>query len=223
MPEMTNILERRAPGCAIGILIVGNVCGSPETKALDDAKHSLEKTIRNACGGMARKELAAIHPIDAYVSYYKKFGYSYHVLGQLESILGGKSLPGGNPLVGAMFAAELKNMLLTAGHDLDGVSLPISLSTAAGTEEYALLNGRVSAAVAGDYVLSDGEGPLSSILRGPAGRACITARTKNVLYTVYAPRSIEEELVCRHLDDIETYVRMYCADSATLAKKVYPG
>lgn len=42
---------------------------------------------------------------DAYILYYKKFGYTYHVLPQLESVIKGKTIPFGLPLVEAMFIA----------------------------------------------------------------------------------------------------------------------
>jgi hypothetical protein len=41
-------------------------------------------------------------------------------------------------LVEAMFIAEVKNMLLTAGHDLDAVQLPITLDVSKGDGRYIL-------------------------------------------------------------------------------------
>lgn len=223
MPDRKNILEIHAQGCSIGILAMRNVHGAVDAEAPDHVIKDMESTIRNTYGGMTRKELAGIHPMDVYTSYYKKFGYTYHVLGQLESIIHGKSIPSGIPLVGAMFTAEMKNMLLTAGHDLDQLALPLGLGTTTGRESYVSLSGKSVATVPGDFMLFDGEGTLSSILRGPAKRACITEQTRNVLLTVYAPHGVEEELIYRHLDNLEYNIREFYKDCVTESKEVIQG
>ncbi len=103
--------------CKVGILVVENVHGS-SSDALLNEKRTVELEIRTAYQSMSRGEIKRIHPMDAYVEYYRKFGYSYHVLQQLESVVKGREIPGVIPLVTAMFMAELKNMILTVGHDL---------------------------------------------------------------------------------------------------------
>ena len=66
------------------------------------------------------------HPVlQAYDAYYRQFKKTYHVQLQLESILfKGKSIPSVAALVEAMFMAEMNDLLLTAGHDLDALHLP---------------------------------------------------------------------------------------------------
>ena len=53
----------------------------------------------------------------------------------------GKSLPNVAALVEAMFVAELKNMLLTAGHDADKLDGDLTLDIANGAETYQLMSG----------------------------------------------------------------------------------
>ena len=63
--------------------------------------------------------------LQVYDTYYKRFKKTYHVQLQLESIVfKGKSIPSVAALVEAMFMAEIKNMLLTAGHDLEACRCP---------------------------------------------------------------------------------------------------
>lgn len=83
------------------------------------------------------------HPVlQAYNTYYCRFKKSYQVQLQLESIAWkGKSIPSVSALVEAMFMAEMKNMLLTAGHDLDVLQLPLTLDVSKGTESYQLMRG----------------------------------------------------------------------------------
>ena len=69
-----------------------------------------------------------IEPLPAYAAYYKRFGQRYHVGMQLESVAQkGKDLPDVAALVEGMFVAELRNLILTAGHDLDQIALPLRL------------------------------------------------------------------------------------------------
>lgn len=84
--------------------------------ALEAAKRRLEKDLRAGAGGPAADRI-----LRAYLDYYRARGSTYHVKAQQESVaLKGKPLPRRAALVEAMFMAELKNLILTAGHDLDG-------------------------------------------------------------------------------------------------------
>ena len=63
---------------------------------------------------------------------------------QLESVaLKNRNLPRISALVSAMFAAELKNQLLTAGHDISKLQRPVVLNIATGNESYTGMNGKV--------------------------------------------------------------------------------
>ena len=152
----------------------------------------------------------ANHPVlQAYHAYYRRFNKTYHVQLQLESIvLKGKSLPSGSALVEAMFMAEVENLLLTAGHDLDALDLPIRLEVSKGDEHYTLLRGQAQVLKAGDMLMADGAGVISSILYGPDQRTQITASTRNVVYTVYAPPGVDAQAVQRHLQAIQQNVRL---------------
>jgi DNA/RNA-binding domain of Phe-tRNA-synthetase-like protein len=105
-------------------------------------------------------------------------------------------------LVECMFMAEVKDMLLTAGHDLDTLHLPLTLDVAKGTETYTLLRGTEQITKAGDMMISDSEGIISSIIYGPDQRTQITAQTRNAVFTVYAPEGISKEQVAGHLQEI---------------------
>ncbi|MBN1192011.1 MAG: hypothetical protein JXA46_19825 [Dehalococcoidales bacterium] len=218
-----NKLEKGPHECSIGILIMHEVLNGPSNEKLNTIKHDITDFLRDKYSRTGRKELKSMHPIDVYIAYYKRFGYSYHLLLQLESILRGKSMPDISSLVNAMFMAEMKNMLLTAGHDLDKIALPLCLKRSCG-ESYTALNGSAVTTIPGDVMIEDKKGVISSILRGPDARTGIDAKTSRVLFTVYAPPGIEDELIYRHMDDIESYVKVFSNGSATCLKKVFtPG
>ena len=99
--------------------------------------------IRSRYGHLDRATLKALHPIKSYVDYYRSFGYSYHVLGQLERILSGKrSMASASGLLSAMFLTELESMILTAGHDLDTLQTPLRLTALTGQERYLSISGK---------------------------------------------------------------------------------
>ncbi|WP_197081062.1 phenylalanine--tRNA ligase beta subunit-related protein [Gordoniibacillus kamchatkensis] len=206
----------------MGILILRHVENvESAAKRLEPVKRDLEQTIREQYGQASRKQLASVHPTDVYVSYYKTFGYSYHVLLQLESVIKGKPIPNVLAPVTAMFVAELKNTVLTAGHDLEKVTFPLQVKRATGNERYTSINGKELSVVPEDILLADQEGVISSILKGPDDRTSIRKQTRHLLFTAYAPSGIEQELVERHLDDIEAYIRMFVPESVTALKLVY--
>jgi len=195
------------PGAHAGILVIRGAANPPAHAELEDRKRDLEGRLRAQFTGGDRRSIAALPSIAAYNAYYKPFKKTYHVQQQLESIaFKGKDIPSVAGLVEAMFMAELKNQLLTAGHDLDTVRLPITLHVSDGTEQYVVLRGDEQTLKAGDMYIADQEGVISNILYGPDQRTCITAGTRNVLFTVYAPNGIAPQAVHDHLQDIRDYV-----------------
>ena len=140
---------------------------------------------------------------------------------QLESVaLKSKSIPSVAALVEAMFMAELKNMLLTAGHDFSRIVQPLTLDLSAEGETYHGIRGKTESCKAGDMVIRDGEGIISSVLYGPDARTRIIAETDAVLFTVYAPEGVNGEAVHAHLLDIEEYVRLASPHAKTDAVQV---
>ena len=195
------------PDAHAGILVIRGVDNPPVHAELERHKRELEERVRGQFSGGDRRAIASLPTTQAYNAYYRPFKKTYHVQHQLESIaFKGKSIPSVAGLVEAMFMAELKNQLLTAGHDLDMVRIPITLSVSDGTEQYVVLRGEDQTLKAGDMYIADREGVISNILYGPDRRTCITAATHNVLFTVYAPRGIPPQAVHSHLEDIRDYV-----------------
>jgi len=204
------------PGAAIGVLAVRDVANPERHSELDARKAELENELRARFAGHDRSALKAIPTIRAYNDYYKRFGKSYHVQLQLESIVHkGKTIPRVAALVEAMFMAELKNQLLTAGHDLDSLEIPVGVDVASGNESYVRMVGREQILKAGDMMISDARGVISSVVYGPDRRTRITPRTRRVLFTVYAPPGIDGEAVRLHLEDIRANVLVVSPDAHT--------
>jgi len=215
-------LKTAYPGGLIGAVLIKNASNSGFNTRLEKKKEELENDLRTRYENINRSDLGLTEPIKTYVNYYKRFKKTYHVLLQLESIvLKKKSIPNVAPLVETMFMAELKNLLLTAGHDMDAVKLPIRVDLSQGNERYILLNGQEKELAPGDMMMVDGSGIISSIIYGPDNRTQITQNTKNVLFVVYAPPGINEGLLEQHLQDINQYVKIVSPDAILETQKVY--
>jgi DNA/RNA-binding domain of Phe-tRNA-synthetase-like protein len=210
------------PGASIGILAMRDVANPAAHTGLEAKKAALEEELRARYAGYDRAALRALPVLQAYASYYKRFRKTYHVQLQLESVaLKGKSIPSVAALVETMFMAELKNQLLTAGHDLEAVRQPVRVDVADGSETYVRLNGQEQQLKAGDMYIADTQGILSSILYGPDRRSQIRPETAQVLFTVYAPTDVDRETVHRHLQDIQSFVLLVTPEAETTLLNVY--
>jgi DNA/RNA-binding domain of Phe-tRNA-synthetase-like protein len=195
------------PGAAVGVLAMTDVVNPNQHPGLEQRKRELEEQLRDQYAGHSRAALRALPEIQTYHAYYKRFKKTYHVQLQLESVvLKGKSLPRVAALVESMFMAELQDMLLTAGHDLEVVQPPVGIDVADGSECYVRINGQEQQLKAGDMMISDAQGVISSVLYGPDLRTQITPETRQALFTAYAPPGIEQEKVLNHLQNIRDNV-----------------
>jgi DNA/RNA-binding domain of Phe-tRNA-synthetase-like protein len=209
------------PKAAVGVVALGNVHNPASHAELDRQKEALEAALREAYRDYGRAQLSALPSIAPYVAYYKRFKKTYHVLQQLESVaLKGKPIPRTAALVEAMFMAELKNQLLTAGHDLDLVQEPVSVTVARGDEVYAGISGREIETKAGDMVIRDAEGILSSIVYGPDERTKIRPETQRVIFTVYAPAGIEPGPLAGHLNDLKRFVEVISPEAEVVEERI---
>ncbi|MBE5988754.1 MAG: hypothetical protein E7250_13615 [Paenibacillaceae bacterium] len=207
-------VKKNYPGTHLGVLIVKGITQKAECKKEDEA--AFLNALRKKYEGVTRKELKTQSPVDAYAAYYKRFGQSYHLLAQLDSMLKGeKTCVYKSPLLQSMFFNELESMLLTAGHDLNKLRLPLHLNLAAGTECYQSVSGRELTAAAGDMIMSDSTRVFSSILKGPDYDTRLTPDTRDVLFTIYAPPGIDAFKVKTALIRLEERIRAFAPGSKT--------
>lgn len=224
MLEVTSAWRSAYPRAHAGLLVMRSVVNPSHHPVLESRKKALEETLRTQFSGQDRATLSNSPVLRAYNDYYRRFKKTYHIQLQLESIvLKGKSIPSVAALVEAMFMAEMQDMLLTAGHDLDVLRPPLSLDVATGSERYTLLRGEEQTLKAGDMIISDQEGIISSIVYGPDRRTQITPETRNVLFTVYVPPGIGEQAVSAHLDHLKDNVMLFAPQAQVELSTVYKG
>ena len=110
--------------------------------------------------------------------------------------------------------AELQNMVLTAGHDLDAVAPPVRVDATVGGERYVQLNGSEAGLEPGDMMMADATDHLERP-PGPDQRTRIAAATSAVLFAVYAPAGVGEQTVRDHLEDIRSNVLLVAPEAET--------
>jgi DNA/RNA-binding domain of Phe-tRNA-synthetase-like protein len=209
------------PGASVGFLVMAPVANPKHHPALEARKEALEASLRTRYGDLDPDALKALPEVAAYRDYYGQFRKSYHVRMQLESVVhDGRSIPSVAALVEAMFMAELDTMLLTAGHDVDALVGAVRVDVADGTERYTKLNGKPQTCKAGDQLMADREGVISSILYGPDRRTRIRPETQRVCFAVYAPAGIGVDRLDGHLEDLASNVRVIVPDAETIQRLI---
>ncbi len=220
MLNVTDDWKKAFPGAYAGVLSIGGVINPDHHPELDAVKRKLEDDLRTKFNDPA--EIKALQQIKAYTAYYKRFKKTYHVQHQLDSIaFRGKSIPKVAALVEAMFIAELKNMLLTAGHDRDSIKGRITLHVSKGTEKYIRMNGQEQELKPGDMMIADEQSVISNIIYGPDRRTMITPQTRNALFTVYGAPGIGEPEIRKHLEEISAHVKLIAPDARIEALEIH--
>jgi DNA/RNA-binding domain of Phe-tRNA-synthetase-like protein len=206
-------------GARVGLLALQGVRNPGSHPGLEQHAREIEARLRVAFAGADRAALANLPASQAYQRHYKAFGQTYHVLRQLESVvIKGRPLASPSALVLAMFVAELESLLLTAGHDLDRVELPLLLDCSSDGDAFTGLGGREHAPRPGDMLMRDQSGIISAVIYGPDQRTQLRPETRRVLYTVYAPAEITDAAVYAHLEQLAANVRLMAPEAQTMAQ-----
>jgi DNA/RNA-binding domain of Phe-tRNA-synthetase-like protein len=206
----TDRWRQAYPGAHIGLLLVSGADNTVRPTALEQAKRQLEAVLRKRYQDFDRPGLRQISELNAYRAYYKRFGNTYHVQLQLESVvLGGKSLPAVSPLVDACFAAELETLILTASHDSDRLVWPVEIDVAIGGERIVQMSGVEKAVKTGDMLMRDALSVVCTVLYGQDQRTAITPNTRRALFVAYVPAGIPQEIVSAHLEQIKANVLLF--------------
>jgi DNA/RNA-binding domain of Phe-tRNA-synthetase-like protein len=219
--DVDPIWRQAHPGASVGLIAMRGVANPASNDTLNDLATALETDVRSRFESADRETIRATPPLPAYAAYYKRWGQRFHVAMQLESVAQkGKALPRVAALVEAMFIAELRNLLLTAGHDLDALQLPVRLSVGVG-ESFTVPSGQETSVKSGDMAIADARGRvLSAIVTGPSDLARIGPETTAALFYTYAPPGVDSGLVDAHLHEIERNVRLISPDGKVLAREI---
>lgn len=197
-------LSKYFPDLKVSTIEVRNLDNKKLDEELEKEKRKIEASIR-----ANSKEFLESDVIKKYNEFFKKFGKKYPIEYQIKSIVEGKSFPSQYTVVESMFMAELKNMYLTAGHDLDLISGSLNTTITRDGEEYTNISGKEMKLKAEDIVTKDENGIISSVLYGPDRRTRITEKTRNYLFFAYFPYGEEDSKIKNHFEDILKYIKIF--------------
>jgi len=211
--ELKPELKIAYPEAVFGSITVKDVPNRKKHEALEERKREVEKKIREM-------NVDEDGIIQSYNAYFKRWGKTYPIEFQIRTIKGGGKFPQVSVLVDSMFLAELKNRILTSGHDLDAIQGNLIFDVSEGGERYLMLSGKEQELKKNDVILKDEEGILASILYGPARRTSITLETRNSLYFAWCPYRMDDKLITTHLNDILSNLRIVF-ESVTSEVQIY--
>lgn len=204
------------------MVLLGNVDNTRCETPLDQRKQEVEATLREKYSKFSRAELLELEVLKAYQKYYRKFNKTYHLQLQLESvILKGKPLPNISPLVDANFAAELKTMILTAGHDADLLQNFVRIDVTQAGDEFTQMNGVLKSLKPGDMMMSDADGIVCTIIYGQDQRTPISPKTRRAFYVAYAPPGVPATAVSDQLDSIWDNVLLFAPEAEIELFQIY--
>ena len=210
-------IERNArslyPNLKVAILMLKTDGEVKFSEGLLKLKKNLENKIRSKDTDVQKPGMIA-----GYNAFYKKFGSKVPMEFQIKSIMDGKVIPEVHPIITCMFMAELKNIVLTAGHDFEKVAGDVIVYCSEGGEEYTKINGKLEKLKKGDIFATDGEGIISSVLFGPDQRTRITDDTTNFMFMCYFPFRVEDSEIRGHMQDIIRYVEALGVDRQNFGK-----
>lgn len=204
MVELSNGFRKAYPGTGVGVLVIRGVANPATCPALDKVKAEVEAGLKTRFEDKAAIKAEPV--IGIYKDYYKRFKSTYHVLNQVHSVAHkGRSIPKVAALVEAMFAAELKNMVLTSGHDLDHLEPPLTMDVGLEGDGFIQLSGREASVKPGDIVFRDARGTAGSVIHGPDKRTMIRPETRDALFLGWGVPDLEPGTIEGHLRDMADY------------------
>ena len=220
--KVTDRWRETFPGGHVGVLLVRNVDNTGDATLLDERKRETESRLREKFAGFSRGDFLELGVLKAYRDYYKPFDQTYHVQGQLESVVRkGKPLPNVSPLVDANFAAELETLVLTAGHDADLLEAPLSIDATQGGETFTQMNGSERLLKPNDMMMSDAQGVVCTILYGQDARTPISPDTRRALYVAYAPSGVPKTLVRGQLEAVHRNILLFAPEAEVEGLDIY--
>lgn len=222
MLKISDTVKELYPQIKFGIMVVQKNDDSENREDFKYVEQTELSKLKEQNKDYERKNFVKTEPACYYRKYYKKFNKTYPVLLQMESLLFKNSkIPDAGPFIEPMFLAEVKNLILTAGHDFEKIKFPLQIDAANGGEVFTGISNFNQTLVKDDLFLSDNKGVLSSIMNGPDYHTRISSNTKKVMYFVYGMEGLEEYQIMQHMKQIENYIKIYSPSSETTFMKLF--
>ncbi len=192
------------PDGIFGVLIAHGCANRTQVLAIAADKQAVEGRLRERFPG----ETIDADPVArAYAQYFRRYGGRYPVVHQAKTVLARRSIESSSALVEAMFTAELDSLVLTSGHDLRALRLPLAVDVAVAGDSYTRLSRKDQMLKAGDMIVRDAEGIIASVAYGPDDRTRLRPDTDAALFGAWCPMGITPMIVEAHLEKLAALLR----------------
>jgi DNA/RNA-binding domain of Phe-tRNA-synthetase-like protein len=209
MVAKENSIIEKYPDAHFGVLVFKDF-EPKNTGGFAALRDSEVEAIRGGYADYDRSSFLQTEPVCHYVRFYKRFKKTYHVLNQFETVvLKGAAIPDAHPFIRALFLTEIKDMLLIACHDLDGMERPLFIGAAEGGERYTGAAGQEIELKPGDIFMRDAKGVIVSIIYGQCLRTRVKEDTRNAMFLIDGVPGLSKEAINAGLQDILKYVRAF--------------
>jgi DNA/RNA-binding domain of Phe-tRNA-synthetase-like protein len=203
------------PTATFGSITINKQHNMKKHPDIEQTKRLLEKKIREIYPAPKEDPI-----VQSYSGYFDKWGKTYPIEFQINSIKNGRTFPQVSTHVDCMFMAELENRILTSGHDKDAIQGRLVYDLADEGEEYVKINGKKQVLHKNDIILKDDGGVLASVLFGPAARTSINMDTVAPLYFAWCPVGIDQETVDGHLSTITKFLKIVYGDKIETTRHI---
>ncbi len=219
---MTNLMNSHPDFMIRGLSVeITGESEGPGKREVQDTVETIREELTGLYGSLERKELKQLEMFRPYIAHFKRFKKTYHLFLQLESFVHKqRPLPFIHPLVSAYFLTELETGVLASAHDTDKLDPGYRLKEAAGDETVTLLNGEDRLAPAGDAVLEDQTGILTSVIQGQDGRTGIGPDAVGGTIFVHGPPGPPKTALKRALEVFRGHLRKWYGEKGILCEEI---
>lgn len=174
--QVTTRLLEKYPYAKFFAVLAHNFTNQKSNPHLEKEKEKIYKEIRKI------KDAKLIKRINEHKTFHEKFGRSYPIEFQVNSIREGKDIPTEFVLKDVLFINEMRHYCIISGHDVESLNGDLIFDLSMGTEHYIKINDKPQALKNGDIILKAQEKVITSLLYGPDSSTKITEKTKDCLY-----------------------------------------
>jgi len=141
-------------------------------------------------------------------AFHQKFGKSYPIEYQINSIKDGKNIPTQTTLTDALFLSEMKHLCIISGHDIATLKGDLTFDISKGGEKYTKINGKPQSLKPEDIILNDNGKLITSLLYGPDNSTKITSKTKDCVYLFWFSSHITQKELITILNDFKAHLKI---------------
>jgi len=149
------------------------------------------------------KYVGLIREVREHRAFHEKFGKSYPIEFQANSIKEGKKIPTESVLKDVLFISEMRNYCIISGHDAESLEGNLLFDLSSGDEHYTKINDKPQALKKDDIVLKENGKVITSFLYGPDSSTKIKGATKDCLYLFWFSSPISNAEIDRIIKEFK--------------------